>query len=123
MTRAKLNDFLLAKESLYLLSYFIRKTDHDRISKAFTELSPDLDCEFFVFLPHIKEGTTSDHVFVCCNWTNVLEFAKLDEDIFQDPVSSHFEKLRDALQPDEPVAKYLVQNIEMAWEEYVNPPV
>lgn len=114
MNRAKLNDFFAANGGPWLGDYLISRSDQDSMSKLFASL--DCGCEVKIFLPYVNGVKSPDYLFVCCQWMNVLDSIELDH-ILQDPVPGTFEGLRNRLQPEVPISRYVVYNSEMVWQE------
>jgi hypothetical protein len=114
MNRVKLNDFFTANGGPWIGDCIISRSDQDSISKLFASL--DYDCEVKIFLPYVNGFKCPDYLFVCCQWMNVLDSMELDHAL-QDPVPSTFEGLRNLLQPEVPILRYVVYNSEMVWQE------
>jgi hypothetical protein len=114
MNRVKLNDFFTANGGPLIGDYIISRSDHDSISKLFASLG--YNCEVKIFLSYVNGFECPDYLFVCYQWINVLDSMELDY-ILQDQVPSAFEGLRNLLQPEVPISRYVVYNSEMVWQE------
>lgn len=119
MPREEFRVFLAAKAHTALPDGFMSKEYRDYISKAIGTLNLNLDREVMVFLPDVQDHPTSEYVLVCCNWSKVFDFAEVD-DISEDSVPCGFEKLRDVLQPNEPIKNYVVRNDSLTYDSYVS---
>lgn len=114
MNREKLNDFFVTNGGPWIGDSIMSQSDQDSLSKLFVSL--DCDCNVNIFLPYVTGFKCPDDLFVCCQWMNVLDSMELDH-IFQDPVSGTFERLRDILQPEAAISRYVVYNSDMVWLE------
>ncbi|TKA62743.1 hypothetical protein B0A49_13260 [Cryomyces minteri] len=106
---AKLDDFLKANGLNPIEGYHPFPDEAADIAKLFK--AKGVNCEVKIFVPHVTGFSRSHHLFVCYDWLYVLASRDIGGEL-QKPVPPTFEDMRQSLQAESSVSRYVVCNDE-----------